>query len=169
MSRNIWVISDTHFGHYNIVHKFDPPRPFSTTKEMDEALVSNWNEVVKPGDKVYHLGDVFFGSRDLFIKNWSLLHGRKRLIVGNHDDVKWLSNGAFFDKVGLWRMFPEFGLILTHVPLHPTSLGEGRWKGKSFKNVHGHTHFNGSPEGPYQSVCVELTNYTPVNIEELRQ
>jgi calcineurin-like phosphoesterase family protein len=34
--------------------------------------------------------------------------------------------------------------------------------------VHGHTHTMGSPKmGPYTSVCVEMRNYTPVNIEDL--
>ena len=152
-----------------MIHKFKT-RPFSTTEEMDEALVDNWNSVVKPGDKVYHLGDVTFSSKENYIKNiHNRLHGKKRLIVGNHDDVKFLA--PYFEKVMLWRMFPDWGLLMTHVPVHPSTLGENRFTGKQMINVHGHIHSNPSPEGPYKCVCVEQPhmNYTPINIEELRQ
>lgn len=165
--KDIYLISDTHFQHHNIVHKFDPPRPFHTVNEMDDQIIERWNSVVKPGDKVYHLGDVFFGNKETFKSLWPRLNGRKRLVVGNHDDVKFLSSGNFFEKVMLWRKFKEFGLVLTHTPLHSSTLKEGRFGGEEI-NVHGHTHFNGSPKGPYVSVCCEMIDYTPVHIEEVR-
>ena len=152
-----------------MIHKFKT-RPFSTVEEMDEALIDNWNSVVKPGDKVYHLGDVTFGNKENYIENiHKKLNGKKRLIVGNHDDVKFLA--PYFEKVMLWRMFPDWGLLMTHVPVHPSTLGENRFTGKQMINVHGHIHSNPSPEGPYKCVCVEQPhmNYTPINIEELRQ
>jgi calcineurin-like phosphoesterase family protein len=128
-------------------------------------MVDNWNSVVKPGDKVYHLGDVFFGSPVHFKALWPRLNGRKRLVVGNHDDVKFLSSGAFFEKVMLWRKFEN--LLLTHVPVHPTTLQEHRFDGKEMINVHGHIHQNPSPDGPYKCVCVEQIYYKPLNIEEI--
>ena len=167
-TRDIWTISDTHFSHYNMVHKFKT-RPFSTVEEMDEALMDNWNSVVKPGDKVYHLGDVTFGNKENYIKNiHKRLNGKKRLIVGNHDDVKFLA--PYFEKVMLWRMFPDWGLLMTHVPVHRSTLGEDRFDGKGMINLHGHIHQNPSPEGPYKCVCVEQPhmNYTPINIEEIK-
>lgn len=160
--RDIWLISDTHFNHSNIIKYCD--RPFKTVKEMDWEMVERWNSVVKPGDKVYHLGDVYMNASKGYITN--LLHhlnGRKRLILGNHDNGKDQNLHRYFEKILMWRMFPEFGLLLSHVPVHESSLSS-----KGLTNVHGHTHINGSPEGPYKSVCVELINYTPINIEELR-
>lgn len=167
-SKNIWLISDTHFNHSNIL-KFDNGRgeDFSCTAEMDQKMVDNWNKVVQPGDKVYHLGDVFFGPKGYFERLWTRLMGNKRLIVGNHDDIKYLSAGPFFQKVSMWRYLGDHGVVLTHVPIH-TSGFVYRSKKKDVINVHGHTHRNGSPEGPYKSVCVELTDYTPVHIEEVR-
>jgi calcineurin-like phosphoesterase family protein len=189
---DIWVISDTHFNHTNILKFTDSNTGelirgarFSSTKEMDEHMVEQWNSVVKPGDKVYHLGDVMFGDKEYFQKLWPKLHGQKRLIVGNHDDIKYLSSGGFFSKVHMWRMFPEFGLLLTHVPVHKSSLKRQwvsredynffeywwrryKFRNKTMLNVHGHIHQNPSPEGPYRNVSVEAINYTPVNIEELR-
>lgn len=179
MSRDIWLISDTHFGHENILKFRDSEgnlirgAKFSSVEEMDEAMVENWNSVVKPGDKVYHLGDVQFGKREEFIKLWRRLNGGKRLILGNHDDAKFFAKHELVAKIQMWRMFPEFGLMLSHVPLHESSLrrgapGEEYTNPRDLLNIHGHTHQNGSPEGPYRSVCVEMIDYTPINIEELR-
>jgi len=164
---DVWVISDTHFSHHNIVHKFQPTRPFDDVDHMNEMLIENWNKVVKPGDKVYHLGDVLFGQKEKFPPIWTRLNGKKRLVVGNHDDVKYLAAGNFFEKIMLWRWFDN--LLFTHVPVHLSAIKEARGGVSESINVHGHTHFNGSPEGPYKSVCVELINYTPIHVEELKK
>jgi calcineurin-like phosphoesterase family protein len=166
---DIFVISDTHFGHTNILNFTDSGgtkvRSFYDIHHMNEHMVDRWNSVVKKGDKVYHLGDVFFGDKPSFQTLWPRLNGSKRLVVGNHDDVKYLSSGGFFRKVMLWRRFDH--LLLTHVPVHPTTLGENRFTGKQMVNVHGHIHQNKSPPGNYKCVCVEQIDYTPVALEEL--
>lgn len=162
-----YVISDTHFGHENIL-KFSNGRgcDFDNVDQMDECIIDNWNSVVKTGDKVYHLGDVFFGSKDKFKSNWGKLNGSKRLIVGNHDDIKYLTNGGFFKKVYMWRMFPELNCLLTHIPIHESGLYRLKTD-KKLLNIHGHTHRNGSPNENYKCVCVELTGYKPVELESL--
>ena len=188
MSGDIWVISDTHFNHANMLKFTDwtggLTRPgFRDVEHMDEMMMDNWNSVVKPGDKVYHLGDVVMGPdpEGWMKKNWNKLNGQKRLIVGNHDNIKMLSSGGWFSKVMLWRPFMLHGLLFSHVPLHEGSLIRPKnadgdtpvdkddtdaWT--SVINVHGHIHSNPSPVGPYRCVCVEQINYTPINIEELR-
>lgn len=171
--RNIWVISDTHFGHENILNFMDkngnPVRPFSSVKEMDEHMIDCWNSVVKQGDKVYHLGDVFFGPKDNFKSLWPKLNGSKRLIVGNHDDIKFLSSGGFFQKVEMWRVWPEHKLLFSHVPLHQSMIQRFKSREETvlYTNVHGHIHQNKSPDGRYINVSAEAVNYTPVNLEEL--
>lgn len=181
MSRDIWVISDTHYNQPDILTFYDfkgrRVRDFANVKEMNERIIEGWNSVVKPGDIVYHLGDVFYDKKDehrvVFEKDWRLFNGHKRLIVGNHDDVRYLSGKDsegrwFFEKVMMWRKYPEFGVILSHVPLHDSGLYSSVDFSKQLLNVHGHIHSMESPEGPYRNVCVEVVNYTPVNIEELR-
>jgi len=65
----VFIISDTHFGHNNIV-KFNrsdgsPLRPWDNVDQMDDALIKNWNSVVGKEDKVYHLGDATMNSKSL--------------------------------------------------------------------------------------------------------
>lgn len=172
---DIWITSDTHFGHANIIQYCN--RPFKDIEEMDETIIQNWNSVVKPGDKVYHLGDVYFGDGERFLSNFARLNGKKRLVIGNHDDIKRKIAGKvtlcdLFEKVTMWRTMGDFGLLLTHVPVHPDSLIKGKRNDGSFfdnsLNIHGHIHDRSSPEGNYRCVCVEQTDYIPVNIEELR-
>jgi calcineurin-like phosphoesterase family protein len=168
----IWVTSDTHFGHENIIMYCG--RPFANAEIMDEVLIENWNSVVKPGDKVYHLGDVYMGhKRENISRILSKLNGKKRLILGNHDNGKDQVLREYFQKIEVWRMFPEFGLLLTHVQVHETALFRGTTGNekdpKKLRNVHGHIHNLASPTPDHRCVCVEQTSYTPVNIEELRK
>ena len=63
MSYNIFFTSDTHFSHANMCKFLDYNgeriRPYEPD-ECDELMIQNWNEMVKPEDKVYHLGDLSF-------------------------------------------------------------------------------------------------------------
>lgn len=163
---DIWVVSDTHFGHENIIKYCN--RPFSHAREMNEILIHRWNEVVKPKDHVYHFGDVVFCHKDrnqeMLDEVMPRLNGHKRLVLGNHDNVlPMISYAEYFEKILVWRLFNEGGqtpLILTHVPIHESSFG------KAQVNVHGHIHDNPSPRGPYINACVEKTNYTPVHLDD---
>ena len=164
---DIWIISDTHFGHANILKFTDKSgnliRPsFDNVDHMDECIADNWNSVVKDGDIVYHLGDVYY---DQGHKILSKLKGRKRLVLGNHDNGKASYIQVNFQKVLMWRMFPEFGLLLTHVPVHESTLQRGDI---TLKNVHGHIHQRKLEDSRYHNVSVERINYTPVHIEDLR-
>lgn len=168
---NIFIISDTHFGHENIIGYCD--RPFKDTMQINMAMRDNWNSTVKPQDIVYHLGDVYMGwneKQDIgqFLAS---LNGHKRLVLGNHDNGKDTILHKAFQKIMVWRMFPEFGLLLTHVPVHSSALRrgpKGEQTNKDLVNVHGHIHNNPSPDGPYINACVEWHSYRPVNIEEYR-
>lgn len=163
MAVRLWLISDTHFGHANILTFSGPGggliRPeFGSAQEMDTHMVERWNAVVRPQDHVYHLGDVCMKAPGLGV--CSQLQGHKRLVRGNHDIFKtkfYLKAG--FEEIHGVRVLG--GAILSHIPLHPGSIG--RFKG----NVHGHLHANPSPEGKYVSVCVERRAYTPVLLDQV--
>lgn len=166
MAHDIWFISDTHFGHANII-KFTNDdgtliRPFASVQEMDEKIIHEWNSVIKPDDKVYHLGDVSFGQKSTYDKIMARLHGQKRLIVGNHDEVVKFQMWRHFEKILLWRIFKEFNFVCSHIPMPKESFRYVEY------NVHGHIHQHKSPHAYHVNVCVEHTGYKPVHIEDIR-
>lgn len=160
--RDIFVISDTHFGHENILTFTDEHRnvvrSFSDVDEMDALMIENWNKTVKDEDIVYHLGDVYFGKGH---KVLPFLKGRKRLVLGNHDNPKSDHLMKNFQKIMLLRHFPEFDCILTHIPMHESGIFKVNY------NVHGHIHQKDSPTERHINCSVEVINYTPIAIEDL--
>lgn len=165
--RKIYLISDTHFGHENIL-KFKGEdgylREFDSVKDMDDCMVTNWNETVNDHDIVYHLGDVYFGRGHEVLP---LLKGRKRLVLGNHDNAKSPHILNNFQKVMVWRMFPEYDLALTHIPMHMSEDHSAVRSGKYHYNVHGHIHDRPSPTMHHINVSCEAIGYTPVDIERI--
>lgn len=176
---SVFLTSDTHFGHTNIC-KFTtadgkPVRPWDNADEMDEALVANWNSVVRPGDKVYHCGDVVINKKAL--KTLGRLNGDKVLIRGNHDIFADADYLQYFRSLRGYHVMN--GCILSHIPVHPDSLG------RFGTNIHGHLHTNRVKKARgvdaktgqilysdqfdtrYYSVCVELHNFTPVLFEDV--
>jgi calcineurin-like phosphoesterase family protein len=133
-------------------------------------MIDNWNANIKPHDSVWHLGDVFSGDKDSFCDIWARLNGRKRLIVGNHDDIRYLSGknprtgSYFFQKIDVWRVFREHNIILTHIPMELSNSYEGR---TADFNVHGHIHSNPSPTVRHYNACVEPNGFAPIHLEEL--
>lgn len=83
--QNVWFTSDLHFGHRNMINFCD--RPFSNITEMNEALISNWNNTVGDNDIVFVLGDTFWFNDSRVIKKvLAQLKGKEiYLIPGNHD------------------------------------------------------------------------------------
>lgn len=161
MSKNRWVISDTHFGHANML-KFKradgtPVRPeFSSCKEMDEYMVDLWNTLVQPNDIIYHLGDIAVRSSvDRYLPR---LHGKKYLTFGNHDRQDLGTYAKYFTQARMWFVVDK--VTLSHVPVHPGSLA-GR------PNIHGHIHQNVIDDIRYINVSVEQTKYAPVNLDEI--
>ena len=90
-----YFIADTHFGDGNILRYEN--RPFATVEEMDQELVRRWNERVGQEDTVFHLGDFSARGEEEDQSLLSQLHGRKVLVLGNHDrhrsPEKWRSLG----------------------------------------------------------------------------
>lgn len=179
MNRNIWVISDTHFLHANMLKFLDDNgqpfrgRHFTNQDHCDEFMVENWNQKVKPEDIVWHLGDVFMApdqDKPKFEKLWFGLNGHKRWTPGNHDDIPYLSGKAsngryFFEKVEIWKIWPEYDMIMTHVPMQLEGTYEGAHK--ATYNVHGHIHNNPSPTIRHFNASVENIDYAPIHIEDL--
>jgi calcineurin-like phosphoesterase family protein len=79
----IWFTADAHLGHRRIPELAG--RPFADSDEMDAAIVDAWNQMIRPHDMVWCLGDMAMGDMDRSLALLHQLHGRKHLISGNHD------------------------------------------------------------------------------------
>lgn len=134
---NTFFISDSHFGHSNII----------TFKNEDGSLLRPFSSIE---EKVYHLGDVVINRRCLPIL--SRLNGHKRLVRGNHDLFTTKDFMIYFEEIYGVRVIGD--LIFSHIPIHEDQLS--RWK----SNVHGHLHGNrvmkdNVIDERYISVCCE--------------
>ena len=82
-SKNVFITSDSHYGHENII-KFSN-RPFKNADHMNDELIKSWNSVVGKDDIVFHLGDVSLTSPTKTSDILSRLNGTIHLITGNHE------------------------------------------------------------------------------------
>lgn len=173
---DVWFSSDWHLNHKNILQYCK--RPWLTVEEMQEGLISLHNSRVKPGDRVYFLGDMIFGKEKLLpemMQNvFSRLNGQKFLIKGNHDyywkeewftkHFQWVRDYCEVrveDKDapnGKWRNF-----VLCHYPLYSWNhMGHGSIC------LSGHTHgsidkINLETRRMDVGVDAMYSNYAPIN------
>jgi calcineurin-like phosphoesterase family protein len=160
---DIWVWSDTHFGHKNIIKYADGARPYESVEQMNQAMIDNYMANVKPEDIVIFGGDVAFMSVTAMNEILDRLPGYKIQIVGNHDMDR---SGALINfhmherHLCMVRDIPgtNFQLLFTHYPLDTVPPGCG--------NVHGHIHQNLANEHNI-NICVEHTGCAPLNIKSV--
>lgn len=156
----IYFTSDTHFSHANAI-KFDS-RPFKDVKEMNQAMIDNWNSVVNHEDTVYHLGDFGFGKRSRLEYIFACLNGTKHLILGNHDkhnDVHKFAWDSVNDYLEINHRKTK--MVLFHYPI-------GSWNklARGAMHLHGHSHGNYSRTGGRMlDVGVNMNNYYPISID----
>ena len=171
----VFLVSDTHFGHAGVCRFTHPDdatvklRPWDNADEMDEEMIRRWNDRVRPTDKVYHLGDVVINRKAL--KTLHRLNGDKVLIRGNHDIFPDVEYREYFRELRAYHVMN--GMILSHIPIHPESLG------RFGVNIHGHLHASRVKMEPvgkygipvidtrYHCVCVEQTDFAPILFEDV--
>ena len=177
-----FLYSDPHFSHAGICQFFRADgvtklRPFEDASEMDEYLIERFNATVSPRDKVYFLGDIVINKKALDAV-MPRLNGDKVLIRGNHDIYKLKDYSKYFRDVRGYHILD--GMILSHIPIHPDSLG------RFGTNIHGHLHEKrvrkakgiNYPTGEiiyseteidtrYHCVCVEQTEYAPISFDDV--
>lgn len=174
----IYYISDTHFGHANMITIDN--RPFSNLKEMDDYIIKAWNSKVTNDDDVYFLGDFAYRTNSKAIEIYaSLLRGKKHLIKGNHDGAL-LKNPAarkHFVSIDDLLVIDDRGrkVVLCHYP-----IVEWPFYYRGAYHVFGHVHnahkydrednmvmyYMRKEERALNAGCM-LNNYEPVTLEEL--
>lgn len=111
-----WLTSDLHFFHKNIIVYCG--RPYEDEYRMNDGILTAWNKVVEPEDRVIIVGDLTAGLKQRETELAFLieeLKGEKTLIRGNHDhqtDQWYLDAG--FKHVADW-LFDD-GILYVHKP-----------------------------------------------------
>ena len=155
----VFIISDPHFDNNNIIKFSGDYRSGDTSREHDEWLIKQWNSVVTKRDMVWVLGDIFF-SKDLeyFDYCFNSLLGEKKLVMGNHDQLKTEQYLRHFNKIyGIVRYRQTW---LSHAPVHPLQL-------RGMKNCHGHVHHKTIEDNNYINCCVEACNGVPIPFDDI--
>lgn len=151
-----FFIADTHFFHEQLLGDNDfAPRLFETVEAMHQVMIASWNQVVKPTDTVYHLGDVamhpqYEKGNAAVLAILTQLAGKIVFIKGNHDSRAFFNYLAehdpgveggpkfAFEDVGAIVKFNHHQYYLTHYPM---LLGQT----KNIRNLHGHIHHYSVP------------------------
>lgn len=179
----VYITSDTHYGHKNIVRgvtnwrtkdgevPVDSTRDFQTIEQMNERLIDGINHFVGQDDTLIMLGDVSFGgfeNIELFLDR--LVCKNIHLIIGNHDhhiennrgniQSKFLSTQHYLEvKIG------DKSFVLCHYPLQS-------WNGmnKGVIHLHGHVHLPENRKfgnGKKMDVGVDGNGMDPYSIDEI--
>jgi calcineurin-like phosphoesterase family protein/2'-5' RNA ligase len=160
--KKIFVISDTHFDHTNVIRFSD--RPFASTRHMNQQLISRWNSTVN-NDTVYFLGDMSLGRRRRPIDYWlGKLGGQIYCLRGNHDSDIIQNAPVIHDRYGI--KYHDYKFLLMHHPWRPH--GYDGWI------IHGHTHNTSMKNHPFLhqknktiNVSSELIDYTPITLDRI--
>ena len=96
----VWFTSDTHYGANRTLEL--SRRPFSSTEEMDNYMIEQYNSLVQPNDICYHLGD--FGDYEKV----KYLNGKVILIMGNYEHTD-CENNFGGDMIAFKRYLLDMG------------------------------------------------------------
>jgi len=165
-----------HFGHEWMAKH----RGFQDSYYHDEHLIDYWNRTVHKKDLTYILGDITMEKPDFYYK-LTMLNGRKKVILGNHDKGKHIPELLKYVET-VEGMEHYKGYWLTHCPVHPQELTFVHG------NIHAHIHEMSIPESNihvkywdaerdiisasgkgYYNVDAKLIDFKPKTIEELIQ
>lgn len=160
----LWLWSDLHFGHNNIIGFSN--RPFVGVNHMTQCLIEYYNDCVQPDDVCIWVGDVSFMNSAMTNNILSLCNGYKILVVGNHDfDKKKVKKMNFDEQHLIYHLAHEDqSYVLTHYPMENLP-----WP---HFNVHGHIHIGGQwdwekyGEQMY-NVNLEFHGYKPINFAQI--
>ena len=166
-----WFTSDHHFGHKNII-EFSK-RPFANVDEMNEVMISKWNEKIDKEDEVYHLGDIALMPPNKLKPLLEKLNGKIYLITGNHESsarecaerFEWIK-----DYYELTLNDPEAHkgqrfIVLFHYAMRVWNASHyGTW------HLYGHNHGDLPDDETMLSfdIGVDCHNFYPLSYQEVK-
>ncbi len=158
----IWFTADQHLGHEEIITHCK--RPFKNAKVMDESIIKNHNEIVKPNDDVYILGDFSMKTKNQrgdYERYTKRLNGRLHLIMGNHD----IKDMRFYSEVGFYSVHYPYLEVEEFVCVHDPALSQ---MNRDIQFLCGHIHDLFSNLKNTLNVGVDVCNFKPLSIDNIR-
>lgn len=135
-----YFTSDLHHSHKNIC-AYTNRKLETTPEEHNSWLVNIWNNTVKAGDLVYHLGDLSFASKYNQVADFvSALSGQKILLKGNHDKSDFLEQLKNDGLIQAWYDYKEIKLGETKTVLFHFPISSWHQQHRHSFHLHGHSH-----------------------------
>lgn len=180
---SVWFTSDHHFNHVSMTEK-GWRTGFRSVAEMNDLMVSRWNEVVSTKDQVWHLGDWALGDFREGLDMRKKLKGEIHLIPGNHDrchpahrdSYKWqkvyFEAGFVSVQPFARRRVSGQNVLLSHFPYAGDRHEEDRFEqfrlqDKGLWLIHGHVHELWKRRGKQINVGVDQWDYYPVHLDTI--
>lgn len=145
---------------------------------MNEALIENWNKVVKDDNTVFILGDLGFCGYEKLEPIMARLKGKKYLIQGNHDSDKIVKK--LYDNNIIEDYYKQFLINIENYTIHLNHFPFLTFP-KDHYQLFGHVHLTHTKNNgedfercsyllPNQyEVGVDFNNYTPVSWEIIKE
>lgn len=158
---NAFITSDLHIGSDKIAQT----RGFSDWTEAWLDYKSKHNAIVSNNQTVIIAGDVC--KNKIYQDFLKQLKGNLHFVLGNHDLG---FNYEPYGKTHAMLLCSKLGVIITHIPVHPTYFYEHK---TNWVNCHGHMHYmhvtkeDNSIDDRYINVCPDLHNNQPILINTL--
>ena len=168
----IYFSSDWHIGH-NKSFLYEP-RGFYSIEEHDIEVLKRCNEIVKPDDELWLLGDLVMSGNE---KEWDMVYESLfckniHFVRGNHDTDNKLNryineyNFKFHGYAEILKYTKQRVFYLSHFPTIVGNFEDGK---PSMYNLSGHTHskekFSQYPN--VYNVSLDAHNCYPVSIEDI--
>ena len=172
----IYITSDFHFNHQKeFIYE---PRGFHSPEEMNEVLLENYNNIIKPEDEVYILGDLMLGGAVFHRQGLELissLNGHLHLVRGNHDtNLRWAAYGELDNVVerenSIYLAYKKYHFYLSHYPSMTSNYSDGKSLKSRTLNLCGHSHTKDPwlhwMTGSYHCE-VDANDNKPISIDEI--
>ncbi len=184
----LFFTADPHFSH-DAIRKYCS-RPFKSSEEMNEEIISNWNRVVPDDGIVFLLGDVGFGDASELRSLLNRLNGKIYFIRGNHDNPathkNCISRFEIFSAHNNSRVEKDWvisiedkeaprGVQSIHLYHYPVIDWDKKFHGGW--HLHGHSHQTVVPTDIgkllYQQKIIDVGvdghNFTPLSYNEVKE
>ena len=172
----IYVTSDWHFMHDR--EFIWGPRECTDVYDMNEKIVQRHNEIVRPDDHVYVLGDLMLGrNQSAGLAYIRRLNGKIHVAVGNHDSPNRCIAYASLPNVvevecGYRLKHGKYQYWLSHYPTLTGNHDEGKPLEHRVISLCGHVHtldkFSDFDKGLIYHCEVDAHNLYPVPLEQIQ-